>query len=208
MTVQNNNANGTTPAEGVVDLTKYLAKEDHEKALSAKEAEVTKIKDELEQAKMSLLDPEYIDYLESKKAKPSTEDMVSKDPNLPSKAEFDALKKELHMTKSSVQDVLAVIELKNTEEKYSDFKDYKDDVKAILESSRAPLTFEQAYLIAKSQKPPKASDKPNDPKPHTSYEKPSSSVPGDDLAKKDFKDANEAGSDAWDKAVGPGKDSL
>jgi superfamily II DNA or RNA helicase len=206
MTEQEKNANEAQSGEGTVDLTKYVGKEDYDKALSAKEAEVSKVKEELEQAKMSLLDPEYIDYLESKKEKPAERDAAN-EAGLPTKTEFDALKKELGMTKAAVQDVLAVIELKNTEEKYADFKDYKDDVKAILESSRAPLTFEQAYLIAKSQKP-KEPAKSADPKQAPAYEKPSGSVPGSDLDKKDFKDADEASSDAWDKVVGPGKDRI
>lgn len=208
MTDPKDNANGNKPDEGapeVIDLTKYVGKEDHEKAISTKDTELSKVKDELDQAKMSLLDADYIEYLESKKDKPADDDDADK-AGLPTKTEFDALKKELGMTKSAVQDVLAVIELKNTEEKYPDFKDYKDDVKAILEASKAPLTFEQAYKIAKASKP--VDEKSDDPKKNTDYEKPSGSVPGSDLEKKDYKDTDEASGDAWDKAVGPGKDRL
>lgn len=208
---EENKANGTTPSEGEqVDLTKYVGKEDHEKALSAKDVEVTKLQAELDQAKMSLLDADYIEYLESKKSTPKEEtadEIAAKEKGLPTKTEFDTLKKELGMTKAAVQDVLAALELKNTEERYPDFKDYKDQVKTILESSQAPLTFEQAYMIAKVSKPADGTA-PAAPAKQTESEKPTGSVPGEGLEKKDFKDSNEAGNDAWDKTVGTDKDRL
>ena len=58
----------TAPA--AIDITKYVPKEDFEKLTTDSKNAVDRLKGELDNAKLSLLDPEYIAYIESKKSNP------------------------------------------------------------------------------------------------------------------------------------------
>ena len=58
----------TNPSEGdkaTPDLTKYVPKDEHEKTLTT----VKDLESKLEEAKLSLLDPDYISFLETKRGK-------------------------------------------------------------------------------------------------------------------------------------------
>lgn len=205
---------GKQPDEGApdIDLSKYVGKEDYEKALSERDEKLEKLEGELEKAKTSLLDPEYIEYLESKKDSKDEDagEKNAQDKDLPLKGELTTLRKELNMTKAKLYDVLAVMELESARKRYSDFDDYKEEIKETIESSEAPLTYDQAYHIAKSAKGPKNKDNADNASgdakskanktPET--EKPSGSVPGDSLKQKDYKSAQEAANAAWDDTVG------
>jgi hypothetical protein len=211
------------PGEGAaaVDLTKYVPKEDLEKASSS----VKELEAKLEEAKMSLLDPEYISFLEQKK-QAKLEKKLAKTA-LPTDADLSKLtsaqvlslsvekakeaimteivpqyEEQLRRTQQTLSDVLAVLELQEVEKKYSDFSTYRDDTRKILETSTTPLTIEQAYKLAKANtfdgKAPAVSP----------AEKPTGSVPGNDMKPTSFKSKYDAAEDAWNRTVGPGKDII
>lgn len=58
-------------------------------------------------------------------------------------------KQKIDEISRSLSDVLAVLELQDIEKKYSDFENYREATRKILETSKTPLTIEQAYLLAK-----------------------------------------------------------
>lgn len=224
---------GAKPSEGAaqVDLTKYVPKDEHEKALNtAKELET-----KLEEAKLSLLDPEYISFLESKKGKAvakkvdSALSKISEEDidKMSSKELLDlAVEKaketilgevssvyddQLKRMGATLSDVLAILELQDVEKRHKDFGDYRDDTRKILETSATPLTIEQAYRLAKQaaieKDPSKATAKAKNDS-EASSEKPSGTVAKDTMAKTSFKDKVEAGEDAWNRTVGADKDIL
>lgn len=214
---------------GEVDTSKFVPKEEYEKlGQSVKELET-----KLDEAKLNLLDPDYIDFLESKKGtkveKKVKEAMSDVDINKLSSKQIlematekakEALMEEvlpkyenaLKKQGATIQDILAYIELGEVEKKHKDFDDYREDIKKILETSKTPLSIEQAYKLAKSDKhdkdnPVTEDDKTPEKKP-TQSEKPTSTVPGSTLSKTAFKTPEEAADDAWNKTVGAGKDIL
>jgi hypothetical protein len=201
------------------DLTKYVPKADYEKVSTT----VKDLESKLDDAKMSLLDPEYISFLESKKGK-QVEHKVNQAFSF-SDDELDKLSSKqllvvaierataailpevekryedrLRRSESTLSDVLAIIELQEVEKKYDDFETYRDKTKEILETARVPLTIEQAYLQARGMAPAAASNAPGS-------EKPSGIVPAG-MAPKTFKNKNDAANDAWDQVMGAGKDSI
>lgn len=219
------------PSEaGAVDTSKFVPKEDYEKLSSS----VKDLEGKLDEAKLSLLDPDYIDFLESKKGQrvekkiEKATDLSDKDIEKLSSKQIlelaterakeailsevapkyeEALKKQ----GATLQDILAYIELGEVEKKYKDFDTYRDDTRKILETSRTQLTIEQAYKQAKLdrlEKEGKLTPKEEKDLKTPSSEKPTSSVPGDTMSKSAFKNAGEAAEDAWDRIVGSGKDSL
>lgn len=219
--------NGSEGSEkGAIDLDKYVPKEDHEKLTASHKTEVEKLQGELDKAKLSLLDPDYIEFQEKKKGKgkpddtPPVEDKNLDDMSSRELADHIAnslkesvvkpLQDELNKTKHTLNDVLAVIELQEVEKRYPDFGDYRDDVRKLIESSTTALTFEQAYKIAKTNRAAaddKDKDKPKGDGPPGS-EKPTGSVPNEELDQKDYDTPEAAADAAWNKAVGPGKATL
>jgi hypothetical protein len=218
------------PSEaGAVDTSKFVPKEDYEKLGNS----VKELETKLDEAKLSLLDPDYIDFLESKKGG-KVEKKVEK---AMSDVDIDKLSSrqilELATTKAkealmeevlpkyedqlkrqgaTLQDILAYIELGEVEKKYKDFNDYRDDTRKVLETSKTQLTIEQAYKQAKLDKLEKDGKlTPKDEKElktPTSTEKPTSTVPGDTMSKGSFKNKGDAADDAWNQTVGSGKDIL
>jgi hypothetical protein len=218
------------PSEaGAVDTSKFVPKEDYEKlGNSLKELET-----KLDEANLSLLDPDYIDFIESKKGnkveKKVEKAMADVDLDKLSSRQIlelstqkakEALMEEvlpkyeeqLKRQGATLQDILAYIELGEVEKKYKDFNDYKDDTRKVLETSKTQLTIEQAYKQAKLDKLEKDGKlTPKDEKElktPTSTEKPTSTVPGDTMSKSTFKNKGDAADDAWERIVGSGKDSL
>lgn len=212
----------TKPAEGAaaIDASKFVPKEDYEKATSS----LKELEAKLDEAKMSLLDPEYISFLEQKKqaklekklAKPLPSDVdlskmtsaqilslsVEKAKEAIMTEIVPQYEEQLKRTQQTLSDVLAVLELQEVEKKYSDFNTYRDDTRKILETSTTPLTIEQAYKLAKANtfdgKAPAVSP----------AERPTGSVPGSDMKPTSFKSKHEAAEDAWNRVMGPGKDTL
>jgi hypothetical protein len=218
------------PSEaGVVDTSKFVPKEDYEKLSGS----VKDLETKLDEAKLSLLDPDYIDFLESKRGSKvekkvikaiediDTDKMTSKqilelstqrarevleEEVLPKYA--DALKKQ----GATLQNILSYIELGEVEKKYKDFDTYREDTRKVLENSQTHLTIEQAYKQAKLDKLDKegklTTKDEKELKPPTSSEKPTSTVPGDTMSKSAFKTKGDAADDAWDRVMGSGKDNL
>lgn len=215
---------GDSGNAGAIDLTKYVPKEDFEKT----SATVKDLEAKLDEAKLSLLSPEYLEFMESKKAGKVTQKVESAVDKLLTSADVDklsnrqllalAIDKATEAVKSeilpayqnqmkqlgqSLSDVLAVLELQEVEKKYSDFNDYRDDTRKILETSTTPLTIEQAYIQAKAGKG--GTFKSNTPPP---TEKPVGGTPPGSLGPKTFKNKNDAAEDAWNSTVGAGKDYI
>lgn len=217
--------NVNKPADGgqAPDMTKYVPKEDYEKLSGS----VKDLETKLEEAKLSLLDPEFIDFRESKKLKSTAKkaadaatdlsdvDLSKLSPKQLLAAAVDRAKEavmneiipeyeeKLRAQAQTLSDVLAVLELQEVEKKHSDFGNYKDATRKVLETSSTPLTIEQAYLLAKASNPQAAAAAAP-----AGSERPSGTVPLSSDTTKTFKDKNEAGLDAWDRVVGAGKDYL
>jgi len=216
-------------SEKAANEKNVVPKEEYEKLAGT----VKDLEGKLDEAKLSLLDPDYIDFLETKKGakvekavKKSMEDvdtdkMTSKQIlELATERAKEALLDEvmpkyeaaLKQQGTTIQDILAYIELGEVEKKFKDFGEYRDDTRKVLETSKTQLTIEQAYKQAKMdrlEKEGKLTPKEEkELKAPTSSEKPTSTVPGDTMSKSAFKTAEDAAEDAWDKIVGSGKDTL
>jgi hypothetical protein len=216
-------------SEQAVDQSKFVPKEEYEKLAGS----VKDLESKLDEAKLSLLDADYIEFLETKRGQRvekavkremseiDTDKMTSKQIlELSTERAKEALMSEvmpkyeeaLKRQGNTIQDILAYIELGEAEKKYKDFADYKDDTRKVLETSKTQLTIEQAYKQAKMDRLEKEGKlTPEDKKelktpPPT--EKPTSTVPGDTMSKSAFKDKEDAADDAWDRIVGSGKDTL
>lgn len=214
-------------ADAAIDLSKYVPKGDFEKVASS----VKELESQLEKAKMTLLDPEYIAFQESKNKK--VEASVNRELSKISDSDLahlnskqileiaverarDAVakeltpiyEKELNGLKHTLSDVLAVLEVQEAEKKHKDFDEFRDATRKILESSSTPLTIEQAYLIAKAGSTKEPEGKAKEPEKLKGTEKPSGTVPSDDMGKSKFSSKEAASQDAWDKVVGAGKGQL
>jgi hypothetical protein len=189
---------------------KESASKEVQEQLKAKESELTKLRDELDNAKLSLLDPEYIAFLETKKGSSKVIDDAArqiKDGNMtPSK--LSELEAKLNKVSVTMEQVLAVMELKEVEGKYKDFNTYRDDTTKVLETSTTPLTIEQAYKIAKQNRKDNKTDEEKEADFKSGSEKPGGGGPREEEPPKVFKDKKAAADDAWDKSIGKGKDSI
>ena len=216
-------------SEEAANKEKFVPKEEYEKLAGS----VKDLESKLDEAKLSLLDPDYIEFLETKKGQKvdravkrsmedvDTDSMTSKQIlELATERAKEALMEEvlpkyedmLKRQGATIQDILAYIELGEVEKKYKDFDTYRDDTRKILETSKTPLTIEQAYKQAKLDKlesegklTPKEEKELKTPTPS---EKPTSTVPGDTMSKGSFKNSDDAAEDAWNKVMGSGKDTL
>jgi len=195
-----------------IDMTKFVPKEDFEKLTKTSNEEVEKIKGELDQAKLSLLDPDYVAFLDSKKGKEIKEEAKEISEKIEegkaSPAELKRLEDRMNTISSSVENVLAVLELQAVEKKYADFGDFREATKKILETSATSLSIEQAYLLSKGQAKTEKTEAEKKAAAKTAAEKPSGTVPGNEPVQKHFTDKGAAGEDAWDKTVGAGKETL
>lgn len=219
------NNTGSESQKATIDLTQYVPKGDYEKAQATSKTETEKLKSELEQAKMSLLDPEYISYLEAKKAKieqggkfeaPAGELEKMSPKELLQTAITKAVElveaktdSRFRRLEQSMSDTLGFLELQVVEKKHPDFGDYRDEVVKLLGDPKSQLTIEQAYLIAKAAKPAKeGTSEKSEATKKPSGEKPTGSRPAESFQAKDFNNKSDAALDAWDQIVGAGKDTL
>lgn len=220
----------TTPK---VDETKFVSKEKYEELAGSKQELETK----LDEAKLSMLDPEYIAYLETKKVKSDkptkTSTVIEEDIDNLSTKQLLALsidkakeailtdvmpkyEEALRKRDATIKDILAVLELQQVEKKYKDFDSFRTDIKKILENSQTPLTIDQAYKSAKLDRLVAEGKLDEETKEEITKvittpkesEKPDGSVPADTITKATFKTKDDASNDAWDKVVGAGKDTL
>jgi len=174
-----------------VDLSNYVPKEEYGKL----NQQIDEMKKSLEDAKLELVSPEYIEFLAAKKDRKVTQADVdkAKAAGLPQEAVaiIEELKGRIVRTESVLQNMAAVLELKEVEGKYADFKDYRDDVQKLLEADKTgSLTFEQAYYQARGMKPPA----PKGDMPMRGNEKPGGFLPPEGA--KVFKSDYEASQDA------------
>ena len=185
-----------------INLEDYVPKEEHSKLLSEKDESITSLKNDLDSAKMQLLDQDYLDYLESKK-KPS-QSTKPKDSKSTGKvdeelqATIERLQDDLNKSNAALSDLAAENELRDVRARYNDFDDHKEDILKIIENSKTDLTFEQAYRLAKSYKSEKSAEGAEEgtkgKKTISATEKPSSTVPAKALETKEFKNQGEVDS--------------
>lgn len=226
------------PGDGggaAIDMTKFVSKDDYDKVSTQQKDLESKLKDAagaLDQAKLSLLDPDYIQFLESKKGRKmvneiSNKDLEGKTPKEIVDLTISRVKEELlpdyerALTglSSTLTDVLAVLELQEVEKTATkageNFDDYREDVTKILQSSSTPLTIAQAYSLAKYNRKDaestKKDDKTKEKEAKMHVEKPSGRVMVE-TPKKTYgtskAEAAKASSDAWDEVIGEGKETL
>lgn len=182
---------------GAIDMTKFVSKEDYDKTVGGKESELTSLQKSLEEAQGHLTSPQYLKYLAAEKAKaatPSTDSSKS-DVTLPKE-----VTDRIANLEATANQLAAVLELQEVERKYTDFKDYRNDVHTLISSGGNNLNFEQAYLIAKSQKsdakPSVDAAKAATDKPAAGTEKPGQFIPDPSSTTKEFKNTDEATQDA------------
>lgn len=179
--------------EQEINLDDYVPKSEYESKIKDSEKSLESLKSELEQAKLQLLDPEYLKWREDKGRKGSKKETPEgrKTEEPQSLEEFEALKEEIQKTQDVLRELIAVQELDATKKRYPDFDEYREDIAKILEQSN--MTYEQAYFVAKQHKTEisESGDKTPTKKPQ-STEKPTSTVPAKTLEKKDFKTREEA----------------
>lgn len=178
-----------------LDLNNYVPKEEYEKAVKAKDESLNGLKTELEEAKMKLLDEDYLNYLNSKTAKkaakpaPESSDGISLSEL---KSELEDLRAELNLNKNTISQLYFDRELELTKRKYPDFDDYREDIQKILDISKGEKTFAEAYLIAKATKDVESETKEPKKKSTFSSEKPTGVVPHKTVDKKEFKTQSES----------------
>lgn len=156
----------------VIDLNNYVSKDEFSKTEEALKA----TKAETEKLKMQLLDPKYIEFLESQRNPPKKEspadvldgiqladvDKLSNsqilklaEKTLGTKL-LDAVRqefgKEVGVLRQTLQDMLIRDELREVIASNPDFEDYRADVQKILETSSSDLTITQALKIARADR--------------------------------------------------------
>lgn len=148
------------------------------------EQSIADLKKQVEDTKAQLLDSNYLEYLDQKKAPKGQKTEGSE--------EVKELKKQLAEMRAAMAEVAASQELEQVMKAHPDFNDVRKDVQKILEESKTDITIEQAYFIAKAQKPPaKEEGKPKEKLEFTT-EKPSGVYPVEGDSEKKFKNENEA----------------
>ena len=183
-----------------VDLNNYVPKEEHEKVIKETEAKVAGLKKELDGTKLELLDPEYLEWRESKQGKQAVKAMrtVEKPGSADDRvaqleAKIEDLSDSLNVTRQVAERLYFDRELELTRKDYPDFDDYREDVEKILTASRAPITYKQAYLMAKDAKARETKpDEKQDKKVPPASERPSNTIQAKALERKEFKTTDEA----------------
>jgi hypothetical protein len=203
------NKAGEELKEQEAKIKETVSKEYQEK-LTAKDSEVKRLQDELDNAKLSLLDPKYISFLESERGSKQVIREVSKEvaEGDLSVAKIAELEQRLARTNTTLEQLVAVMEVKEVEAKYPDFNKFREDTTKVLETSNTSLTIEQAYKIAKQNVKDTKTDKEKEMDAKSGAEKPGTGGPREEEPPKSFKDKKLAGEDAWDKVMGSGKDSI
>lgn len=137
------------PGEGgdkKINLDEYVPKDEVSKVVGAKESEVANLKKSLDEAQEKLLSPEYIQYLSAKKGS-KNDDADKTDKSAVPKDVAD----RINGLEMAISNMAAVLELNDVRSRYSDFDKHRDKVEALLKGPGSNLSFEQAYLVVKSQ---------------------------------------------------------
>ena len=169
---------------------------------------------ELQNAKLELLSPEYISYLENKnKQTTSTTKSPSLDLESMSRTELVSLlrndleavlqeysKKAIDPLKHSISDLIAREEVRLCEGKYEDFNDYRKDMISLVRNNEG-LSIEDAYKIAKSNHKLEKDKAEKEAAVRASSEKPGGPA-SSTTVNRDFKNKVDAAEDAWKRVVG------
>jgi hypothetical protein len=180
------------------DPTKFVPKEEYE----AQKSNLEKLQGDLERVKGQLLDPEYLEYLESKKnaeVKKTTASTEVKDAlgtltadeieRLPKARLLEIAEKRisekltgelrgefnkaLSGLQTTVQNLIYERELAMTKANYPDFDKYEKEIRNLLSQPGSNLSYEQAYKLARYEKGDATPDN-GKPKPAGKMEKRSS----------------------------------
>lgn len=189
-------------SEKSVDLSNYVPKDDHTKAVTERDS----LKKALDDVSSKLTSSEYIEYLESKqKGKEKANDAAKEALTPEVRTLIDSLTTRLTNHEEVIFELLADREVALVEKTNPDFSDFREDVAKILDEaakSKENLSVAKALEIARGRKAVgKKDEKAKEPKEQSKgSEKPSSSVPASASSggSKDYKSATEAGNAAWE----------
>ena len=225
-------ASGSTNSEKV----EMVPKTDLEK-LTTQLTDLTKqtetLRKERDNAKLEILNPEYLRWLEEKETKghasDKTTEKVAKSLEVDeteleglSRKQFmqlvvnstvqqiidkvgPGLDKELSTLRSGISDIAASLEVKECETKYPDFWEFKEQMVDLVKGNDA-LKIEDAYKIAKQNIKLEKDQKEKESALRAQSEKPSG-LAESSTTQRSFKNKTDASEDAWKKVVGD-KDRL
>ena len=158
-----------------------IPKAELEKVKSELAQQTATLQKQVEEAKLQLLSPEYLEYLEGK-IKGKKEDKNDDDA-------VKALRAELAQLRQQQETQAAFLELEQVKQEHKDFEALRPNIQKILETARRDMTIEEAYWIAKGkQEPPK----PEEKKLGAGNEKPGGIHPPSNATQKTFKNETEA----------------
>lgn len=182
--------------------------------------QLSDVKKESDEAKLAILDPDFLEFKESKKAGGKKAEVDLNDTDLESMSRKDfatfigttvatELGKELANKTRGIQSTLEKIqadsEVKEATAKYKDFWDYKEEMHVELKRNPS-LTIEDSYKLAKQNKHIEKSESEKIAAAKASSEKPGGSS-SSNVAPREFKSEAEANEDAWTSVVGD-KDQI
>ena len=187
----------SAPAANTPEAT--ISKEEHTKAISDQQSAIDLLKTDLDKVNSQLLSPEYLQYLDTKKAA----DIRAKDPAPKEgestdlaqlRADMASLRETVQTQQQTLANVYYTQELKDTRAKFTDFGDYEESINDFLRNAKKDYTYEEAYHLVRAAdgaKSPAAST--TDRKSGFASEKPTTTVPEKSLERKDY--STEAESD-------------
>jgi len=186
------------PAEG-----ETIAKADHEAAIKAATDSKASLEADLGKLKDQLLDPKYIQFLESQnKPEPPVKPKVEKGDSAEVaelKGAIAAMNTEMAQARQVQDTILAQMELQEVIKANPDFEEYRPDVQKILEGATNNLTIAQALHIARDAKRSNEAPAVAAPKKAPQSEKPNAGLPKESVKEATtFKTEGEAGTAAWE----------
>ena len=188
------------------------------------------LKSTLESLQAQLTDPDYVSYVEGKRNSQNNQNQQTQAPNMQNAdlskltvAQFQqflahqqqefakvAINPQLQAMNQTITNLAVKLELQDAESTYDDFNDYRTAIYNILSTSGNELTIDQAYHIARSNRPPVEGEgtttveavKPiqlsNQPyQTRSSSEKPGTTIPVDGDGARKFATKEAAALDAW-----------
>lgn len=191
--------NSTT--ESKPDLTKYVPKEEHVKAVS----ELGSLKKALDDASSKLTSEEYISFLESRKAKASEEVKLAKESLTPDlRKALEEVTTRMQNQENVLYELLADREVALCEKNNPDFEAHRDEVAKILDDAaknKENISVQRALEIARGRNPEKSkAEQKAEKKESKSSEKPNTTIPSNaTTSSKDYKDPLAAGVAAWEE---------
>lgn len=189
-----------------------VPKADYEK-LQTSHTELTKtvdkLKQDLDEARLTLLDPRYIKAMEQGKELPALKPAAGADLDSMSRAQLVELivnkvsqqvTDQVNSLKGTVGDMMAGMEVKEASAKYSDFWEYKDAMRALVKKNDS-LTIDDAYKLAKANRQYEKSEAEKQAAAKAVAEKPGG-IASSAAQPANFKNKEAAADDAWSRIVG------